>query len=244
MTIETKDTVRWRATGPYLTIFTSKAGLFGETRHFLQTYGQTGNLANTRQLLIDGGLPQRSRVTRVKIMEMIIVRLVRWHPPAWVLSDLVDFANDEQNGSLQAALILHVARQDTLLYDIIQQVIVPRWKKGDLSFGTSAAQSFLNEKQSSHPEIEKWSASTRERLSQHLLSTLRDYGLVTGKLTKKIVEPVVPEAVVRHLIRLLQEEGIPDAELAQHPDWKLWLWEEGRAQAAIKSLAMSNTYHE
>jgi len=242
VTTAIKGQVHWRTTGPYLANFAAKAGLFEEIRQFLQAYGQTGNLAQARQILIDGGLPQRSRVTRVNILDMINLRLIRWNPPAWILNDLVDFANSGQNESLQSALILHVARQDILLYDFIQQVLVPRWQSGDLSFGTSAMQRFLDEKLATHPEIEGWSASTKERLSQHFLSALRDYGLLTGKLTKRLVEPVVPEVVVQHLIKLLREEGIPDTDIIQHPDWKLWLWDEGRVRTVVNSLV--GKFHE
>src|SRR5205823_5052842 len=66
---------------------------------------------------------------------------------------------------------------------------------------------------------------------------IRDLGLLQGKVSKQIVEPIVPPIVVHHLIRLLQEEGIPPEQVAHHPDWKLWLWDAARAQKAIEDTA-------
>ena len=90
--------------------------------------------------------------------------------------------------------------------------------------------------QSAHPEVDNWSHSTREKLSRNVLTSLRDFGLLQGTVSKQIVEPIVPAVVVRHLIYLLQAEGTPPEQIAHHPDWQLWLWDAARAQKAIEML--------
>jgi hypothetical protein len=100
---------------------------------------------------------------------------------------------------------------------------------------TADIQRFLDDMQMTHPEVTRWSYSTRARLSRHALATMRDLGLLQGKASKQIVEPIVPPAVVQHLIRLLQEEGIPSEQIAHHPDWQLWLWDAARTQKDIDS---------
>ena len=228
-----KETTRWRASGPYLPTLASKTSLIEESRQFLLTYARLGDVEATRQALVNGGLPQRSRATRATIVKIVQTRLTRWHPPTWVLKDLVTFAQDGHQAELQVALLLHTARHDVLLYDIIQQVVVPHWSAGERELIRADIQRFLDNAQSVHPEVARWSYSTRERLSSHALAALRDFGLLQGKVSKQIVEPIVPPAVVLHLIRLLQAEGIPPEQVAQHPDWQLWLWDAARAQKAI-----------
>jgi hypothetical protein len=66
--------------------------LIEETRQFLLDYARVRDIEATRQALVNGGLPQRSRATRVTIVEIVQIRLTRWHPPAWVLDDLITFA--------------------------------------------------------------------------------------------------------------------------------------------------------
>lgn len=227
------ETTHWRASGPYLPRLASKTSLIEETRLFLLAYARLGDIEAGRQALVNGELPQRSRATRVTIVEIVQIRLTRWHPPAWVLEDLMTFAQDRQQAKLQAALLLHTARQDVLFYDIIQQVVVPRWFAGECELIRADIQRFLDAAQSTHPEVAGWSHSTREKLSGNALTTLRDFGLLHGKASKQIVEPIVPPAVVLHLIRLLQAEGIPPEQIAGHPDWQLWLWDAARARKAI-----------
>lgn len=200
--------VAWRATGPYRPNIASKAGLLAETQCFLQTYAQLGDVGAVRQLLVDGALPQRARETREAIVKAIHQRLVRWSPPQWVLDDLARMAVAAPQVALPAALLFHVVRQDCLLYDVVQHVVVPRWKRGERVLIRADVQHFLDQAQALHPEIDHWSFTTRAKLAGNVLSVLRDYGLLQGRDQKQIVEPLVPEMVVAHVLRVLQaEEG-------------------------------------
>jgi hypothetical protein len=233
--------VAWRAALAYLPNLSSKAGILEETRQFLLAYQRLGDIAAARRALVDGELPQRARSTRETILQVILQRLVRWSPPTWVLADLAAFAADTTQPSLQAALLLHVARQDMLLYDFVQQVVVPRWQDGERILIRADVQRFLDLAQPAHPEIDSWSHATREKLAGNVLSVLRDYGLLQGRDPKQIVEPFVPEPVAEHLIRLLRAEGIADDALAEHPDWRTFLWDARRARTLIRAFAARET---
>jgi hypothetical protein len=228
---------QWRAEGSYTGNNASKAGLLDETRQFLRTYAQLNDIAATRQALLDGGLSQRSRVTRQVIFETIRRRLVRWNPPRWVLDDLAAFAAEPAPDNLRAALLLHVCRQDTLLYEIVQEVILPAWREGTWQVTRVDVQRYLDEAQEHHPEIEGWSHETREKLAGNILSILRDYGLLKGTARKQIVAPIVPLPVVTHLVHLLQAEGVPEADVSSHTDWQIWLWDSSQVQAALAAMA-------
>ncbi len=223
----------WRATGAYSPVVASKAGLLPETRLYLEALGDLGDPAAARQRLMDGGLPQQSRYTRRTILEHIQRRLLRWQPPQWVLDDLVAFARTGPDTSLPTALLLHACRQDVMLYDFVQTVVAPGWQDGAATLLRSDAQRFLDDAAGAHPEVDGWSHQTRVRVASGMLTVLEAYGLLRGRTTRTIVEPVVPEAVAFHLVRLLTAEGVPAVEMAGHPDWNLWLWQPARAQSVI-----------
>jgi hypothetical protein len=226
---------QWRAANVYTTTSTSKAGLLDETRLFLTSYAALGDLQTTYQILVDGGLPHRSRGTRRTVIDNIKKRLVSWNPPRWVLDDLTAFAQDADPAALSAALLIHVPRQDRLLYDVVQHVVAPRWGAGVTLVTREVVQRYLDDMTPTHPEIERWTHQTRAKLASNLLSILRDYGLLKGVERKQIVEPVVPDPVAQHMVKLLRAEGIADGELVSHPDWRLWLWDVERAQRACSS---------
>jgi hypothetical protein len=98
--LTSKETTGWRATGSYLLRLASKTSLIEETRQFLLTYERVRDIEATRQGLVNGELPQRSRATRVTIVEIVQIRLTRWHPPAWVMDDLITFAQDGHQAEL------------------------------------------------------------------------------------------------------------------------------------------------
>jgi hypothetical protein len=229
--------VSWRVRNVYIPSLASKAGLLDETRQFLQAYVRLGDLDNVRHALVDGELPQRARETRQTILQVIQHRLVRWSPPSWVLDDLCTFALDTSPSSLQSALLLHVARQEALLYDFVQQVVVPRWQDGERILIRADVQRFLDLAQPQHPEIDGWSHATREKLAGNVLSTLRDYGLLKGTARKEIIEPIVPDAVAEHLVRLLRAERVSEEAITSHLDWRLWLWDTRRTQSLMSGVA-------
>ena len=226
----------WRATGPYLPTAASKNGLVAETRLFLHAYGVAGSVRQARDELIDRLLAQRSRETRVVIARNVQARLTRWNPPAWVLDDLMQASQQDDLPRLRLLLLMHHARQETLLYDFVQDRIVPRWRSGERQISRDDALALLTDVAARHAEVGNWSYATRVKLAGNLLTTLRDYGLLTGRQTRQIVEPTVDALACTHLARLLTEEGIPAARLADHPDWRLWLLPPVRVRARLAAM--------
>jgi hypothetical protein len=161
-----KEATLWRATGSYVPTLASKTSLLEETRQFLLTYARLRDSEKTRLALVNGGLSQRSRATRATIVKIMQLHLTRWHPPVWILDDLITFAQDGHQTEFHAALLLHTSRQDHLLYDFIQQVVVPRWFAGEREFIRADVQRFLDSMQPAHPEVYKWSHSTRSNAAR------------------------------------------------------------------------------
>jgi hypothetical protein len=231
-------TTAWRATGPYVASSALFSGILDETQLFLQTYAeQSGSLetriGSAKQALVGGLLPQRSRSSRISIIRRIQNRLTNWGPPAWVLDELAVFAGQASKLALKAALLVHVCRQDRLLYCLVQALIVLQWQEGPRQITNADVHRFLDDERSRHPEIDTWSRQTRDRLGSTTLAILRDYGLLQGKVRKQSVEPIVPDAAANHLARLLRAEGVVEAGIPSHPDWRLWLWDEARARHAL-----------
>lgn len=235
------SSTRWRAAGRYSAANMLKPGMIAETQLALAAYARLRDLDATRRYLQDEGLPQRSRATRRSIVTTIGERLTSWNPPQWVCQDLIETSAANDLANLKPLLLAHAARQDVLLYTVVQRVIVPRWHEGVVAISHVEMQRFLDEAAPSHPEIATWSRATRGKLTGNLLTVLRDYGLLVGAATKRIVEPVIPPRAASHLARLLQEEGIEAAHLPYHPDWALWLLTPERVRALLAAMPAGGT---
>lgn len=224
--------VQWRAGSLYTATSIATAGLVAESQLFLLTAASLNGAwaeraAETRRILVDGALPQRSRASRNTVAKRITERLIRWNPPGWVLDDLVAFAQAPALDSLKAALLVHTARQDFLLYSAVRHVVVPKWQSGEHHIAAADIHRFFDAEATAHPEVNDWAYATRNRLASNILSTLRDFGLLRGGRgtdAKTIAAPLAPPDVADHLLRLLAAEGFAAAEIPDHPDWQLWLW--------------------
>ncbi len=227
----------WRTEGTYAATLAGKSSLLDESRLLLEAYAQSGDVQTACQALTDTLLPQRSRETRTNIVQVLRMRLFRWHPPSWVLADLISFARTPDSDAFPLAMLLHIARQDPLLYNFIQDVVVPRWNNGMTNLTPSDVQRFMDADEENHPEVNSWSYATREKVSQNTLKVLRDCKLLKGEVKKQIVLPTVPPFLTIHLIRLLEAEGIAQDKIAQHLDWQIWLLDISQVQKALDSYA-------
>lgn len=225
--------ISWRSVSDYTSSLASAGALIEESRILLETYALSGDPQATCQALADGALYQRIRATRESIMRVLRRRFFQWNPPTWVLTDLLTFARTTGFDAFRLAVFLHLARQDRLLYNFVQSVVAPRYWSGEWYLLRSHVQVFLDGAEENQPQIQRWTYSTREKLSNNVLAVLREGMMLRGGKEKRIVAPVVPEAVAFHLLRLLEAEGVARAQMAQHPDWNLWLCDAEQIQGYI-----------
>lgn len=225
----------WRSASEYTSSLASTGFLIEESRTLMETYALSGDPQVTCRALVDGALHQHMRATRESIMRVLRQRFLRWNPPDWVLTDLLAFARTSGLEAFRLSIFLHLARQDRLLYDFMQSVVVPRFRSGDWYLLRSHVQGFLDGAEENHPQIKRWTHATREKLSNNVLAVLSE-----GKMLqegrgreKRIVAPLVPGAVAFHLIRLLEAEGIAQTQMTHHPDWNLWLCDVEQIQGDI-----------
>ncbi len=166
--------VSWRASGRYTANNTSRGALLLETQAFLLAYGDAaGDLRAradaARLTLLNTVLQEHARESRATTVGRIRERLIQWEPPDWVLDDLVAFARLPELDHLKAALLLHLCRRDALLYDLVQNVVAPRWSTGGTTVNNDHVQQFLDAATPAHAEILGWRYETRNKLVSNSL---------------------------------------------------------------------------
>lgn len=78
------------------------------------------------------------------------------------------------------------------------------------------------------------SAQSFIRLSQGILSTARDVGLLKGQKTKNFTQPLVSVAFVGYLVHTLQRFGLPMSHLPESPFARSVLKDENRLRALLR----------
>jgi len=164
------------------------------------------------------GKSSRSRIND----ELTIFRQRYFFDPdvASALSGLVK--NNVANEVLHPILFYFSAKADNLLYDTTTEILQRYAMRGqkDISIDeiTREIQKFVDEGKTTT----RWSENTILNVAQHLLATLRDFGILEGKVNKKITPFYLPNPAFAFIALYLYNKGNPGEKLVHHPDWRLF----------------------
>lgn len=124
--------------------------------------------------------------------------------------------------SLDRLLYFHAAQADRLLHDTVTEVLLPLQMQGRLEIAVSDIQRVLNEWVTLGKTAAVWSEATTLRVTQGLMSTLRDFGILQGAVNKRLAPVYLPIEAFAY-IALYLRQGQPSGErLINHPEWRLF----------------------
>ena len=121
-------------------------------------------------------------------------------------------------------LFLFTARQDPLVYDFTIREYWPAVRRGRPVLDTDPMLSFLSEAHCDGRLDNQWSENVSVRIARCVLGLLRDVGflreVVRGR--REIVNYHMSDEGAAVLARELNESGVTDSSLCNHPDWGLF----------------------
>jgi hypothetical protein len=125
--------------------------------------------------------------------------------------------------ALDRILYYHAARADRLLRDVVIEVLAPLRARGiaDVDPGEvgRAVAGWVREGKASGD----WSENTVVRVTQGLLSALRDFGILQGAARKRIAPAYLPVEAFAYVAFYLKGHQPSGARLVELPDWGLFL---------------------
>ncbi len=130
--------------------------------------------------------------------------------------------NNVANGMLHPILFYFSAKNDNLLYDITTEILRSYAMRGQKSISVGEIKRELQGFVDEGKTATKWSESTIIKVARHLLTTLRDFGILEGGVNKKIAPFYLPNQAFAFIALYLYHEGNPGVKLVNHPDWGLF----------------------
>lgn len=122
--------------------------------------------------------------------------------------------------TLDRLLCFCTLQDDPLLMDTALCLLAPAYRAGRSDITVAEVASWLGQQCSAGRTAGKWSPSTVTRLASGLLSTLRDFGLLEGIVTKRVC-PVFMPAEACALMSFLLYRGLSSGELVVNsPVWE------------------------
>jgi hypothetical protein len=142
---------------------------------------------------------------------------------------------------LLKVLYYHAALAERLLYLVATELLYDAVRSGARSIRALDVGHFIH-RLAAQDRAPTYSAGVIEKLAQSALTALRDFGIVEGKVRKRILAVRVPNEVIGYLVHALRDEGASARNIVQHPDWRLFLLDSGEVERAILEGAHHGHY--
>lgn len=126
----------------------------------------------------------------------------------------------------RGALYYHYATSDLFSYEATTELVYSLARRGVKTVAPRDIYMFLNSKLKEHPEVSEWSPQTIRSLVSHYLSALRDFGVLEGKVHKKIHRPYVEENLFLYIATCLRDSGKSPRAILYSRDFRLFLLSE------------------
>lgn len=154
----------------YSTTFAAGSLLHEETLQVLKEVDGGTPLAEVEPDVLD----VNSRSGRERRLREVERRLEHVDPGVW--EDALRCTSAEQKVILYYACM----KAYPLIADIHMNAVLPAWRSVTQELHRSDIQRFLDEQADSHPEIDRWSDATHDKVQQVVLKMLRDVELLKG----------------------------------------------------------------
>lgn len=175
--------------------------------------GENLKLIRQKNLL---GKTSRSRAE--DILAIFRQRYLTEESVAQALSILVDH---QCNGNtLDRILYFHALRSDSLLQDVVIQLLLPQWSRGVVDIDIHEIEHALHKWVEDGKTTAAWSDYTIHRVAQGVLSTLRDFGVLQGAVHKRISPAYLSVQAFAYIAFYLKQHQPSGIKLLDLYDWK------------------------
>lgn len=186
----------------YTTRVAGCGALLPETRLLLSQWDQSLDIVeNLYRVQMENTV---GKASRRRVESIIAAFRRRYAQDADLLNALVVFAKaDIPREILDRILCFCTLQDDALLMDAAVELLAPAYAAGQMDISTAEVNCWLSSQCAAGRSAGDWTSATIARLARGLLATLRDFGLLEGKATKRfraIFMPVEACAFISFLL--------------------------------------------
>jgi len=228
----------------YKSTLAGKGAYLPETKIVLQEIGAGRHPDQVRRAVIeDDLLDQRTRQSRTTYWREVFRRYISGRDPEHVANLARVVTHCVNPTAVDLVLFYEYCQVDTLLYDLTTTCTYELYQNARTAIDKVDINEWLSQQEAGHPEIARWSPQVRGRLVRGYLSTIRDFGLVTGTKQKEFQKLYVPREAFVYASYHLKDRGFQGKALIQSTDWRLFLLSESDVVFLLEDAANGGFVH-
>lgn len=163
------------------------------------------------------------KTSRSRVDDILKIFRQRYLSEETVIRALTHLVRHLINSSdLDRILYFHAARADALLHDVVVEILTPQWFSGIMEIENQTIQSALNKWVEEGKTSGQWGDYTIHRVTQGVLSTLRDFGVLKGSVKKRIAPSYLSIQAFSYIAFYLNQHEPSGTKLLELIDWKLF----------------------
>ena len=206
---------------PYTSRIIKAGALLADTKTLLSHWDTAAsvkaNLARIRQDNLFG------KASRSRVEDILAIFRQRYLSEENVAKALVVLVQKRvAAASLDQILFFHSARNDRLLHDAVTELLLPLKVRGVTDVEPLEVQKAIAKWVIQGKTAGQWGDATILRVTQGLLSALRDFGVLQGAVNKRIAPAYLPIEAFAYVAFYLRQQQPSAAKLLELPDWKLF----------------------
>lgn len=207
------------------TLFTSRlikaSALIADTKTLLAHWDLdqdlSANLERARSENIFG------KATRARVEDVLRIFRQRYFDDPEIGHSLVTMM---QGGApakwIDPLLYYYTIRNDVTLRAIVLEIVYSRQMGGYSDISSELVKRSLRDWVAEGRTTSDWGEETVERVARNAMATLRDFGILSGKMTKSITPIYLPVEAFAFLAFELQRQNASGEQILHNDDWKLF----------------------
>jgi Putative inner membrane protein (DUF1819) len=206
---------------PYTSKIIKAGALLADTKTLLSHWDVRASIRENLDRMRQENVFGKASRSRVKnILAIFKQRYLREEPVARALVALVNHRFPAT--SLDRLLYFYSARADSLLHDMVTELLLPLQIRGIMDIEVTELERSIAKWVREGKTTSPWGENTIRRVTQGLLSTLRDFGVLAGAVNKRLTPAYLPIGAFAYIMFYLKQRQPSGAKLIDLPDWKLF----------------------
>jgi hypothetical protein len=228
----------------YNSTLAGKGAYLPETKKVLRQIDAGKSPDQVRQAVVEGDLlDQRTLKSRETYWQEVFRRYISERDPDHV-ADLARLVTRcRKTTAVDLVLFYEYCQVDDLLYDLTANCTYELYHNARTAIDKVDVNQWLRQQENDHPEIAEWSPQTRGRLTSGYLSTIRDFGLVTGAQKKEFYKFYVPREAFVYALYDQKDRSLRGKQLIESTDWRLFLMNEQEVIFMLEDAANGGFVH-